>query len=225
MLSPVALRIVGVLAEKEQTVPDSYPLTENALLAGCNQKSNRDPEMDLELADVRAELPRLAEDGWIHRVEASGGRSPKYRHELGTLLGVEGLARAVLTELLVRGPQAVGALRGRMGRFGHEVQNSEVEAVLHRLASRTSRPLVAELPRRPKERDNRWGHLLGSATDTAAPTAQPAQPAARPAAAATPAATPAAAAPAPAPASPDWSARITALEARVAELEARLEGL
>lgn len=211
MLSPLAQRIVGVLVEKDITVPDSYPLTENALLGGCNQKSNRDPEMAVELDQLRAELPALCNDGWVHRVE-SGGRAVRFRHDIGSVLGIQDLERAILCELLVRGPQPIGALRGRMGRFGLEVQNSEVADALRRMAQRPT-PLVEEQPRRPRERDHRWAHRLGDAAESDPGHADRAAPD-EPPPGRTPTETPT-------EAGADLVDRLTALEGRVAALERR----
>jgi len=156
-------RIVGVLIEKQLAVPDSYPLSENALRAGCNQSSNRDPVMDIAQFQVAGALMALHEKEWVARVEG-GGRVPRYRHRVKERLGVEGNALPVLAELLVRGPQAPGALKGRVGRMGFDATPADVEAVLRDLAG-CSPPLVEQLPRRPRERDQRWCHLLGDGSE------------------------------------------------------------
>ena len=106
MLDPVQQRVIGVLIEKERTVPDSYPLTEAQLIAGCNQKSNRDPEMDLDNTELHPALLALREDGWVARVE--GNRATRYRHRVEERLNVNADEQAVLCELLCRGPQAPG---------------------------------------------------------------------------------------------------------------------
>ncbi len=153
-------RIVGVLLEKELSVPDSYPLSENALQAGCNQQSNRDPVFHLESFQIHGALLQLAEAGWVAQVEGSG-RVAKFRHKVKELLGVDGPAKAVLAELLLRGPQAPGALKGRVGRMGFAADAPDaVEKVLRDLAGRPQ-PLVEQLPLGPRERDQRWRHLLG----------------------------------------------------------------
>lgn len=160
VLDPIAQRVLGVLVEKELTVPDSYPLTENSLLSGANQKSNRDPEMSLSSDDICAALDLLREGGWASRVESPGARTRKWRHHFESQLGVSDEERAVLVELLVRGPQAPGALKPRVKRLGFDGTPERITTVLEGLAGRTE-PLVERHARRPRERDARWGHLLG----------------------------------------------------------------
>jgi uncharacterized protein YceH (UPF0502 family) len=152
-------RIVGVLIEKQLSVPDSYPLSENALVDGCNQKSNRDPVTELESFQVAGALMALQEKGFVAKVDG-GGRVPRYRHLVDEKLGVDPKELPVLAELLVRGPQAPGALKPRVARMGLQASPEMLEALLHRLAQR-SPPLVGLLPLRPRERDRRWQHLLG----------------------------------------------------------------
>lgn len=160
MLDPIQQRIVGVLFEKELTVPDSYPLTESALLSGCNQKSNRNPAMTLDAMEIHPELLALREDGWIARVE-SGGRAVRYRHRLLERLNVDKDEMIVLTELLLRGPQSPGALKPRVARMGFRAEPEQIRQVLEKLAGHQPMPLVELLPKLPRERDRRWGHLLG----------------------------------------------------------------
>ncbi len=160
MLDPTELRILGVLVEKELAVPDSYPMTENALLAGCNQKSNRDPAMSLEPFEVTGALTSLRLKEWVVQVE--GGRAHRFRHRLDDRLGLDGKQKAVLTELIVRGPQAPGALKPRVARMGFAGSVEEIEEVLASLRDRPGDALVEQLPRRPRERDQRWGQLLGA---------------------------------------------------------------
>ncbi|MBK8975682.1 MAG: DUF480 domain-containing protein [Planctomycetes bacterium] len=159
MLDAIQQRIVGVLIEKERTVPDGYPLTENALLAGCNQKSNRDPEMDLDATAIHPAILALREDGWIARIE--GNRATRYRHRIEERLNVSRDQQAVLCELLLRGPQTPGALKPRVARLGFHAEPDAILRVLHQLAEDQPTPLVERQPRRPRERDSRWGHLLG----------------------------------------------------------------
>src|SRR5262245_8587078 len=111
-------RILGVLIEKELSVPESYPLTENSLLLGCNQKSNREPEMSLEGFEVAGALMAMQLAGWVAKVE--GSRTAHYRHRVEQQLGVDLHEKAVLAELLLRGPQAPGALKPRVQRMGFE---------------------------------------------------------------------------------------------------------
>jgi len=206
-------RIVGVLIEKQRTVPDTYPMTENALVTGCNQKNNRDPVMDLEPFEVAGACMALHQREVIARVEG-GGRAAKFRHKLDELLGIGDDALAVLCELLVRGPQAPGALKPRVARLGFHGTPAQIEDVLRDLAERPQ-PLVALQKKRPRERDARWAHLLGPAGSAEVLDEDSG------AAAGTPS-------PAPAIDAPDAAgpllARLSALEARVEDLERRLDG-
>ena len=205
-------RIVGVLIEKQRTVPDTYPMTENALVTGCNQKNNRDPVMDLEPFEVAGACMALHQREVIARVEG-GGRAAKFRHKLDELLGLGDDALAVLCELLVRGPQAPGALKPRVARLGFHGTPAQIEDVLRDLAARP-RPLVALQPKRPRERDARWAHLLAPGEEAQpkssdAPLDAPMSPAAPPATSAS---------------DDTVLERLAALEARVDELERRLDG-
>ncbi len=159
-------RIVGVLIEKQLAVPDSYPMSENALVDGCNQKSNRDPLMELATFQVAGALMALQDKGFVAKVEG-GGRVARYRHLVVDKLGVDAKHLPVLAELLVRGPQAPGALKPRVQRMGLSASPEMLEAVLHHLAQ-LSPPLVELLPQRPRERDRRWRHLLGDAEEMVA---------------------------------------------------------
>jgi len=211
-LDPTEARIVGVLIEKQRTVPDTYPMTENALVTGCNQKNNRDPVMDLEPFEVAGACMALHQREVIARVEG-GGRAAKFRHKLDELLGLGDDALAVLCELLVRGPQAPGALKPRVARLGFHGTPAQIEDVLRDLAARP-RPLVALQPKRPRERDARWAHLLGPGGEVE-----------RASSAEFLDAPPSPAAPPVTSASDDTVLeRLAALEARVDELERRLDG-
>tara|TARA_R110002096_G_scaffold296_11_gene1702 strand:+ start:2563 stop:3309 length:747 start_codon:yes stop_codon:yes gene_type:complete len=159
-------RIVGVLIEKQRTVPDSYPMTENALINGCNQSSNRDPVMALQSFEVAGALMAMHGRDVVVRIEG-GSRAIKYRHRMEELLAVSGDQLAVLAELLLRGPQAPGALKPRVARMGFHGTPQQVEEVLRELAA-GSPPLVAQEPRRPRERDHRWRHLLGDGSEVVA---------------------------------------------------------
>jgi hypothetical protein len=199
-------RIIGVLLEKELSTPDGYPLTVNALLAGSNQKNNRDPQMELEEFEIEGALLALREKEWVVRRE--GGRAPKYRHAVDQRLGIDGPAKSVLAELLLRGPQAPGALKPRVARMGFAGSPEEILAVLEALQARVP-PLVEPLPRQPRERDQRWGHCLGARA-----------PAPRPANAPAPRPLPGAAPRAPASGVAELDARIAQLEGELAELRA-----
>jgi len=215
MLDPIQQRILGVLVEKEASVPDSYPLTENALLAGCNQKSNRDPEMDLDATALHPALLALREDGFIARVEG-GGRTVRYRHRMLDRLNVSREEAIVLTELLLRGPQAPGALKPRIARMGLHLEPAAIADLLDGLAAHQPKPLVERLERQPRERDHRYGHLLGER-----PAAEPPGiPAVAPAITAEPAVRPATE-----PGSAELERRIARLEAQVAELQREIAAL
>ncbi|MGB3968736.1 MAG: DUF480 domain-containing protein [Planctomycetota bacterium] len=159
-------RLVGVLIEKQFTVPDTYPLSENALVDGCNQKNNRDPVTELVAFQVAGALMSLQEKGVVARVDG-GGRVPKFRHKLDEVLQVGKDELAVLAELLLRGPQAPGALKPRVQRMGYHAAPEQIEALLRQLHGRLP-PLVELLPLAPRERDRRWRHLLGDGSERAA---------------------------------------------------------
>jgi uncharacterized protein YceH (UPF0502 family) len=171
MLDRTEQRIVGVLVEKEVTVPDTYPMSENALVDGCNQKNNRDPVMELAPFQVAGATMSLLEKGWIARIDG-GGRVPKYRHKVVERLALTPPELAVLCELLLRGPQAPGALKPRVQRLGFTGTPEQIAAVLEQLASR-AQPIVEQLTQRPRERDRRWQHLLGDGSEAAEPAAEP----------------------------------------------------
>ncbi len=221
-------RIVGVLIEKELSVPDSYPLSENALVDGCNQKSNREPVMALETFQIAGALMALQQDEWVARVEG-GGRVAKFKHRLRERLQVGNHELAVFAELLVRGPQAPGALKPRVARMGYHAEPAAIEALLQQLAARKP-ALVEQLPLAPRERDRRWRHRLGDGSEhEAAPSAVlPSPPLPSPALAVPPPAAPRVAAPTFAGASssaPELAARVAALEAVAAALRAEVVGL
>ncbi len=158
VLSLLEARVLGVLAEKQRTVPDSYPLTLNALVSGCNQKSSRDPVIDASESEVQAVLDSLRALSLI--VETSGGRASRYGHNIERVLHVPTQSTALLTMLMLRGPQTAGELRINCERLHRFADISSVEAFLEELAERPEGALVAELPRQPGSRENRWMHLL-----------------------------------------------------------------
>lgn len=177
VLSDVDQRILGCLLEKQRTVPDSYPLSLNALRTACNQTSSRDPVVAYDEALVESACRDLKDRGLLRIVWADRGpRTLKYHQVLGELLDLAEDERALLTVLLLRGPQAAGLLRTRTERLHAFTDRSDVEATLERMAGAPT-PLVRVLPRKAGERDPRWVHLLGDqpADDTAAPPAPAAQ--------------------------------------------------
>lgn len=157
-LSLLESRVLGVLIEKQHTVPDTYPLTLNALTAGCNQKSSRDPVLEASESDVQAAVDNLKRLSLV--LETSGGRAMRYAHNFGRVLEVPLQATALLAVLMLRGPQTVGELRINSERLHRFADTSSVDAFLRELAARPSGPLVAELPRQPGARESRWVHLL-----------------------------------------------------------------
>ncbi|HVC11357.1 MAG TPA: YceH family protein [Burkholderiales bacterium] len=166
-LSLLETRVLGTLAEKERTVPDTYPLTLNALVAGCNQKTSRDPVMQATEAEVRAALDSLKRSNLV--VESSGGRVARYAHNLERVLQVPTQSSALLTALMLRGPQTAGELRIACERLHPFADISAVEGFLEELAARPAGALVAELARLPGARENRWAHLLSGAPVQEAP--------------------------------------------------------
>ena len=158
LLSLLETRILGTLLEKQRTVPDTYPLSVNALLAGCNQKTSRNPVLEVAEGEVVAALESLKEYGLVR--EVSGSRVSRFEHQLEKVLGVPTQASALLAVLMLRGPQTAGELRLNSDRLHRFADISAVEAFLAELASRPQQPLVVELPRLPGVRENRWMHLL-----------------------------------------------------------------
>jgi uncharacterized protein YceH (UPF0502 family) len=160
-LSPEEQRVLGALLEKQTTVPASYPLTGNALRTACNQTSSRDPVVDYDQQTVDHTAHELKQRGLLRIVWAdTGRRTLKYHQVLDEHLGLDSDERALLTVLLLRGPQAPGELRTRTERLHPFADRDEVEACLRRMAGRPE-PLVRELERRPGQQDRRWVHLLG----------------------------------------------------------------
>jgi len=173
VLSPLEARVLGVLVEKQHTVPDSYPLTLLALTAGCNQKSSRDPVMNAGETEVQAALDGLKTQSFV--VESSGGRVMRYAHNVERVLSVPSQAAALIAALMLRGPQTVGELRINADRMHRFADTSAVEGFLQELASRSAGALALELPRQPGARETRWTHLLSGApsVETPAPTTLP----------------------------------------------------
>ncbi len=200
-LDAVEQRVLGALLEKEQSTPEYYPMTAHALVAACNQKSNREPVMELPAAQVAGALERLHRDVLVWRVH--GARAERWEHRLTTRLGLDPASRALLTLLLLRGEQTPGELRARSDRLHAFATLAEVEGTLERLLAEEE-PLLAERGRAPGQRERRFVHLLGGpAPAGSAPAAQR---------------------PDPAPAG-GTEERLTRLEAEVAALRGRLDQL
>jgi uncharacterized protein YceH (UPF0502 family) len=164
-LDAVDQRVLGALLEKQRTVPATYPMTLNALRSACNQTSSRDPVTDYDEPMLQERLKDLKERGLVRIVWADRGpRTLKYHQLLDEKLPLDEAERALLTVLLLRGPQAPGELRTRTERLHAFADRGEVEQVLRRMAAGAD-PLVHELPRRPGQHDARWVHLLGPVED------------------------------------------------------------
>ena len=161
VLSLLETRVLGVLSEKQHTVPDTYPLSLNALVAGCNQKTSRHPIIEATEAEVQAAIDSLKGPALV--VESSGGRVARTAHNLGRALRLPAQSIALLTALMLRGPQTAGELRINCERLHKFADLSAVEGFLHELAERPEGAMVAELPRQPGARENRWAHLLSGA--------------------------------------------------------------
>jgi len=156
-LSPLEARVLGVLIEKQRSVPDTYPMSLNTLVAGCNQKTSRSPIMSASEAEVLEGLDALKHRSLV--VETSGGRVMRYAHNAERALGLPSQSVALLATLALRGPQTAAELRSNSDRLHRFADVSAVEGFLHELAERSS-PLVAELPRSPGTRETRWILLL-----------------------------------------------------------------
>ena len=172
-LSLLEARVLGTLVEKQHTVPDSYPLTLNALVTGCNQKTSRAPVMEASETEVRASLDGLKRANLV--IESSGGRVSRYSHNLERVLQVPAQSAALLTSLMLRGPQTAGELRINCERLHGFADISAVQGFLDELAARPAGALVLELPRLPGARENRWAHLLSGTPTAEAPAKQPAE--------------------------------------------------
>lgn len=169
-LSMLETRVLGTLIEKQHTVPDTYPLTLNALVAGCNQKSSRLPVMEATQAEVQAALDSLRSANLV--IETSGGRVARYSHNFERVLQIPLQAAALLTVLMLRGAQTAGELRINSERLHRFADISAVEAFLQELAARPAGPLVVQLPRLPGAREDRWAHLLSGAPKAEAPAGE-----------------------------------------------------
>jgi len=213
-LSAIEARIIGSLIEKQITTPDQYPLSLNALVNACNQKSNREPLMQLDEPTVKAAVDGLARRHFVLEKSGFGSRVPKYQQvfcntEFGSLKFTP-QETAIICELLLRGPQTPGELRNRIARMAELPDPGIVEGLLDALASRPEGGLVAQLPREAGRRDSRWANLFEELPAvTAAESPLPAAP--RAAAGHAPAG--------------DLAARVAALESQLAALRAELEAL
>jgi uncharacterized protein len=198
-LTPEELRVLGCLLEKQRTTPDTYPLTLNALRAACNQSTNRDPVVAYDEETIRDALDRLGRRRFTRLTSYHGSRAAKFRHLLDEALQIGPEEQAVLAVMMLRGPQTPGELLQRTERLHRFADMTALHAVIDRL---TERELVARYERRPGQREDRYGQLLGDEPD------EPAAP------------------PAPVPvAGPPREDRLDRLEREVAELRAELAAL
>jgi uncharacterized protein YceH (UPF0502 family) len=166
-LDPTEIRVLGSLLEKQQTTPEYYPLTLGALTAACNQKSNREPVLELTETEILLALEAMRELVLVWKV--TGFRADKWEENLTAKLGLDGAAKAILTLLFLRGPQTPGEVKGRSDRMHPFASLAEVDSALSAMAEGKD-PLVAELPRRPGQKETRWVHLLaGEAAVSAVP--------------------------------------------------------
>jgi uncharacterized protein YceH (UPF0502 family) len=171
-LDPVEVRILGSLMEKQLSTPEYYPLTLNALVAATNQKSNREPVMELGEQELARALDRLQDEKLVWRV--LGGRATRFDHNLDKVWNLTRPEKALMALLFLRGPQTTGELRGRSDRLHQFDTVGEVEDLLRDMAAH-SEALVRQLPRRPGQKEERWAHTTGGAIveDVEAPVSSP----------------------------------------------------
>jgi uncharacterized protein len=167
-LNPVEIRVLGCLIEKQRVTPDAYPLSLNGLRLACNQSTNRDPVVEYDEETIRAALHRLGRRGWTRLASGHSSRAAKYRHLLEEALGMDREELAVLAVLMLRGDQTPGELKQRSERMQPFGDLGAVEAVLARLIERD---LVARLPRRPGQKEERFAHRLGEDLEDEEPRA------------------------------------------------------
>lgn len=204
-LDPVEARVAGALVEKALATPDHYPLTLNALVAACNQKSSRDPVMDLSEREVRGALDRLQRRGLVGTASGAGHRVAKFRHNLDRALDLSKRELAALAVLLLRGPQTAGEVRTRTGRLADFDTVEDAEEALWMLGDRDE-PLAVVLPRGPGQSTDRYAHTLSGDVEAAAPDEAEAD-----------------GAPMPHSGGPTLAERVEALEAEVERLRDELE--
>lgn len=215
-LTATEIRVLGTLMEKEQTTPDHYPLTVNALLNACNQKTNREPVTSLTETEVTEALDALRAD--VLAWGAQGARAEHWEHRLDRRWHLDAKKKAVMTLLMLRGPQTPGELKTRSERMHRFSSVDEVEELLEKLAEGGDDALVEELPRRPGQRESRWMHRVGTDQEYAR-EGDTEDPAIRAAAGPT---TSAPGRPSPAP---EVLERVETLESAVAELREELTAL
>jgi uncharacterized protein YceH (UPF0502 family) len=169
-LTPVEARVLGCLMEKQRTTPDTYPLTLNALVQACNQKTSRNPVMLLEAGDVGHTVNQLRDRGLIHA--SFSGRAERYDHKMASNYRLSRQEQALMCALLLRGPQTTGELRTNAGRMAEFADLAAVEELLGGLEEREP-PLVVRLPRLPGKREERFGQLLCGEVEQKVPADAP----------------------------------------------------
>jgi uncharacterized protein len=207
-LDAVEVRVLGCLVEKQRTTPDAYPLSLNSLRLACNQSTNRDPVVAYEEAEIRDALQRLARRRWTRLASGHGSRAAKYRHLLDDALGLARDEQALLAVLMLRAAQTPGELRQRTERLHAFPDQAALQATLERLIDRG---LVARLPRRPGQKEERYAHRLSEDLEDGAEAPAPAAPMA--------------ASPPPAAPAPAGDDRLDRLERQVAALASQVEAL
>lgn len=205
-LTATEARVIGCLLEKQVTTPEQYPLSVNGVVTACNQKTNREPVMNLSESDVQEQLDNLVKRHFLRTVSGFGNRVTKYEQrfcnsEFGNLK-LSAAEVAVITTLLLRGAQTPGELRSRASRMYEFSDMAEVESTLENLATREDGPYVIRLAREPGKRESRYMHLFCGEVDEAIAAADELP-----------------------VASGDLQARVEALETEVAELKQRLDSL
>jgi uncharacterized protein YceH (UPF0502 family) len=158
LLHPIEVRVLGSLLEKEITTPEYYPLSLNALINACNQKSNREPTVNFDQETVEHALQTLRDKGLLLTITGAGSRVPKYGHRISEKLNLGRRELAIVCELMLRGPQTLGELRTRADRMHPFEDLAQVESVIEHLPE-----LITKLPRRPGEKEARYAHLLSGA--------------------------------------------------------------
>jgi len=154
----IELRVLGCLIEKQRTTPEAYPLSLNSLRLACNQSTNREPVVEYDEPTIRAALDRLAQKGWTRLASGPGSRAVKFRHLFDEAIRVSDEEISVLCVLMLRGPQTPGELKQRTPRLHAFADLEDIERVLDGLIERE---LVARMPRRPGQKEQRYEHLLG----------------------------------------------------------------
>ncbi|MFL5961541.1 MAG: YceH family protein [Gaiellaceae bacterium] len=169
-LSPVELRVLGCLIEKQRTTPEQYPLTLNALRLACNQATNREPVLELDESQVRSAAQHLGTLGWARLATGPGSRTAKYRQLFGEALDLMPAEVSILAVLMLRGPQTVSELKTRTERLHRFASNDDLTQTLTRL---DEKELAHLLPRQPGQREERWTHLLADGPTGAGPIDEP----------------------------------------------------